>query len=302
MHMGDKRVAQRQCKAVLRAVIPFLDQSPRTFWVNHFAAEVAGTKPLQLRLASEAGLVIPETLITNNPHEIREFIRRQGGFVAHKLLEPSGWRSEDGKHLYLTYTSTVTEPDLPSDDLLRLCPAILQPLLKKEFEIRVLCLGDFLVAVRLNSQEDERAAVDWRAGQFRIAVQPYELPEETAAGCRRLMRSLRIVHGSIDFVVDPTGKHIFLEVNPQGQFLWMEDRTGLPVLDMFAEFLLAGKREFVWRGDHRAVSLNEFARCDWERVSRAAAASHCRNTRSDELIVPDADISRRDKGISAPSV
>ena len=37
---------------------------------------------------------------------------------------------------------------------------------------------------------------------------------------------------------------MFLESNPQGQFLWMEDRAGLPVLDVFSQYLVAGDKDF----------------------------------------------------------
>ena len=176
--------------------------------------------------------------------------------------------------MYAAYTVPVTEDQLPDDDVVRLCPGIFQPFLQKSFEIRIACLGDLLVAARINSQTDDRAATDWRAGQMHIEMEPYELPAEVAAGCRRLLRDLGLAHASIDFIVDPDGEHVFLEVNPQGQFLFLETRAGLPMLDMFSEFLVAGTRDFTWReDDHEVIRFEEFE-VIWKETWRTDATRH----------------------------
>jgi hypothetical protein len=225
-----------------------------------------------------AGLEVPETLFSNDPERIRDFIRRQGGVAAYKLMRPASWMAEeDGKtRIYGAYTTPVSEDQLPDDDeMIQLCPGIFQPLLRKSFEVRVCCLGDFFVAARINSQDDERASTDWRAGQFHVGMEPYELPEEVAAACRRLLADLGLVFAALDFVVDPEGRHIFLEVNPQGQFLFLEKRIGVPLLDMFAEFLAGGTREFTWREDHEVVRFEEFEAV-WKESWEADAARHVR--------------------------
>jgi hypothetical protein len=278
MHPGDKEISARQCALYLAGVAPFLDRGDGTFWVNPPANDVtAQQKACQLRSAVRVGLAIPETLLSNDPDEIRAFFRKHGGRVAHKLLRPGSWvaRDESGgvERVFASYTAAVTEDQLPEDDVLRLCPGIFQPMLQKDFEIRVACLGDFLAAIRINSQTKESAATDWRKGQLDIEMEPYELPREVADGCRRLLRDLGLVHGSIDFVVAPDGEHTFLEVNPQGQFLFLETRAGLPLLDMFSEFLVAGVREFTWRDDHEVLRFAEYEE-HRKRTWRADFARH----------------------------
>lgn len=279
MHPGDKEIAARQCALFLAGVAPFLDRGDRTFWVNPPASDVvAQQKACQLRSAARVGLAIPETLVSNDPKEIRGFLRKHGGRIAHKLLRPGSWvvHDESGERVervFGAYTAAVTEDQLPEDEVLRLCPGIFQPMLQKDFEIRVACLGDFLVAIRIHSQTKETAATDWRRGQLEIEMEPYELPREVAEGCRRLLRDLGLVSGSLDFVVAPDGEHIFLEVNPQGQFLFLETRAGLPLLDMFSEFLLAGTRDFTWRDDHEVLRFAEYEE-HRKRTWREEAARH----------------------------
>ena len=43
------------------------------------------------------------------------------------------------------------------------------------------------------------------------------------------MRDLEIYYGALDFIVDIDGNWVFLEVNSMGQFLWIEDLTGLNI-------------------------------------------------------------------------
>jgi hypothetical protein len=276
MHPGDKQVATRQCEVFLSNLVAFVDPGKRAFWVNPLSSDAtAQQKSCQLRSAVRAGLKIPDTLISNDPAEIRAFLREQGGVAAHKLLRPASWISHDGdrEHVYASYTVPVSEEQLPDDDTLRLCPAIFQSFLEKSFEIRVACLGDFLVAVRIDSQSDDRARTDWRAGQLHIEMTPYDLPPEVGEGCRRLLRDLGLPHASLDFVVDPRGEHIFLEVNPQGQFLFLETRAGLPLLDMFSEFLAAGTRDFTWREDHDVLRFEEFEEI-WEETFPVESRRH----------------------------
>jgi len=112
-----------------------------------------------------------------------------------------------------------------------------------------------------------------------------DLPPEIAAGCRRLLREFDLAHMSVDFVVGPDGEHTFLEINPQGQFLFLEARAGLPLLDMFSEFLVAGRRDFTWREDHEIVRFTEFE-AHWKQSWRAEAARHAHLIRP--LGAPDA--------------
>ena len=53
-----------------------------------------------------------------------------------------------------------------------------------------------------------------------------------------------VAKGSCFIIVTPDGEYVFLESNPQGQFLWMYDRAGVPVLDVFSQYLIAGCNDF----------------------------------------------------------
>lgn len=284
MHPGDREVADRQCDRVLQEVLVALD-GPGVFWVNDLESEKRSLlKVFQLRAALKAGLTIPDTLVTNDPIRIREFIGRYGGTVIHKLLQHASWRLPNSERVLVCYTSPLTCGDLPKEAVLRLCPGIFQPLLAKSFEVRVACFGTYLMALRIESQTDERARLDWRAGQWFIDMRPYDLPSDVAAAIRRFLSSTGLASASLDFVVMPEGEHIFLEANPPGQFLWMEDRAGLPTLDAMSSFLISGTTDFQFEALENSVTFVEFKEL-WEKELQHDTAKHV--LASETMSVPE---------------
>jgi len=66
---------------------------------------------------------------------------------------------------------------------------------------------------------------------------------------RALMRRLGLVYGAIDLRLTPDGRYVFLEINPAGQFLYVEQQTGQPIAAALAALLAAG------RGDLNRVEI-----------------------------------------------
>src|SRR5438270_7921385 len=95
-------------------------------------------------------------------------------------------------------------------------------------------IGDRIntVAIRAGSAA---SYVDWRADYDNLSYQLIEPPAEVAAGVRRLMASMDLVYGALDFVVQPDGGWTFLEINAGGQYGWIEDETGAPLTDQLAD-------------------------------------------------------------------
>ena len=64
------------------------------------------------------------------------------------------------------------------------------------------------------------------------------------------MDRLGLNYGACDFIVTPEGRHVFLEVNPAGEFFWLEKHPGLPIAGALADVLLglAPRRPVPGRG------------------------------------------------------
>jgi hypothetical protein len=227
-----------RCSALLRRML---------FWVNPpDGAALAGSKILQLEMARTIGLTIPETLFTNSPTEIRQFLGR-GRQVIYKSLSGGGWMNNDSR--FLSYTSLLSEDDLVADRVLRQTPGIFQDFVPKSHELRVTVMGNHVLAARVLSQETQRGRLDWRQSYDELQFSPDRLPSSVEGQCRALLDALGLVFGCFDFIVTPEGEHVFLEVNEMGQFLFIERYCGLPLLDAFSEFLFQGRVDFDWNTD-----------------------------------------------------
>ena len=235
LHPADRLAAGRNCQHFMWSLWHLV--GPDAFWVNPLAPiPTAVLKPHQLRLAREVGLAVPATLFSNDPRRIEGFLDQHPDAI-YKSFHGGAWKTPDG--VVSQFTSPVTRDDLPEDDVLQACPGIFQERVAKDHELRVTFFGDLAVTARLRSQENPLALEDWRAAFSTLAVEPGELPEDVTARCRQLMRRLGIVFGCFDFIVTPEGGHVFLEINPMGQFLFLERLCPeLPMLDLFADLLL----------------------------------------------------------------
>lgn len=223
-----------QCNATLTA----LCDSLQTLWVGHpYLLRRAEVKALQLMFASDAGLLTPPTLISNDPSRAQAFVNALGDReCAIKPLMAIGVTDEQGYRLPLTTT-------LPRDHSLEsvaLAPNMFQPYIDKDFELRCVVIGDRVFAAKLNSQATETTRKDWRAGDWRgteLEQEVFRLPAEVQAAILRLMKSFGLNFASLDMIVTPAGEFVFLELNPNGQWLWLEIDLGLPLVAAMADLL-----------------------------------------------------------------
>jgi glutathione synthase/RimK-type ligase-like ATP-grasp enzyme len=117
-----------------------------------------------------------------------------------------------------------------------------QERLPKALELRVTVVGNRVMAAAIDSQALPRAREDWRREGVALieAWQPYTLPEPVQTRVLKLMDALGLNYGAFDFIVTPEGRHVFLEVNPSGEFMWLMHYPGLPIAEALAD-VLAGQ-------------------------------------------------------------
>jgi hypothetical protein len=197
----------------------------------------AQNKLLQLAIAEELGLATPATLVTNDPLEALDFWHEHRGAVVSKM--PS---ETFGKLFGLEqarYTEPVTHWQLGAIDSVRLCPVLLQARVDKRRELRVTVVGERLFAVAIHSQETNRTRGDWR--RYDLAAtrhEAVELPPTIHAACLAITRRLGLAYGAIDLIETPENEHVFLEINPAGQWGWLEGACELPITDAVATLIL----------------------------------------------------------------
>jgi glutathione synthase/RimK-type ligase-like ATP-grasp enzyme len=221
-------------KAQSTATVVALCAGLETLWVSHpFNLRRGEVKALQLAEASRAGLKIPQTLISNDPARATTFVDALGDTeCAIKPLIAIGVTDEQGYRLPLT----TTLPRGHSLESMALAPTMLQPYVDKAFELRCVVIADKIFCAKLDSQADEKSRIDWRGGDPEHQI--FTLPREVEASIQRLMASFDLNFASLDMIVTPDGEFVFLELNPNGQWLWLEHELGLPLVASMADLLM----------------------------------------------------------------
>jgi MvdC family ATP-grasp ribosomal peptide maturase len=230
-----RQMCLRESVAALRA---FLDGLHGARWLNDRAREdEAENKLLQLRLASDAGLPIPRTLLTNDATRAREFFRENDGALVAKLLAPVSYGM--GADAAFVYTNEVGAGDLEDAGGLRHSPMVFQERIAKSLELRVVYVaGNFFVGA-LDASRTVGGRVDWRrAAPGECEWRRDDIPPELKAQLDTLMHRLQLLYGAIDIIRTPDGRHVFLEINPGGEWGMLERDLQLPISEAIADALL----------------------------------------------------------------
>ena len=230
MDPEGRSFAQDEAQRALDALMTTL----QVLWINHPQCRIrANSKPAQLFVAQQIGLDIPPTVLTNDPDEVRKFVAQSTGETVFKA-HSQNLNLEPGKALF---TALLTEKEMKKVDLIRASPGIFQQRVPKAYEVRSTVVGSRIFSGRINSQESAETSLDWRHKPFDIEEQPITLPSDVEAKILSLMQHFGIVYGAFDFIVTPEGRHVFLEVNPAGQYLWVEATTKLPITAAIVDLL-----------------------------------------------------------------
>lgn len=214
----------------------FLSSVP---WVNHpEASRRAERRAWVLDLARRYNLLTPPTLVTARVEAARAFLKAVGPIVA-KSVGP-GFR--DDRLGVASFTTLIERVEnLPAD--LGPAPVLFQAYIAKVSDWRVTVFGRRMYAVRIDSQRESSARIDWRRSTRPLRIEPAALPVSVQSSLLDLLSHLGLSFAAIDLAEDTDGNLWFLEVNPNGQWGWIEQEIGLPLSDGLAELLRGYLRE-----------------------------------------------------------
>ena len=208
-------------------------------WVNHPDANRAASSRSrqQLRRAARFGFSVPRTVVTNDAGILRQFGDEVGGDLVCKPVDEGRLNFRQGERLFFTTTFVLRK----SDDLADLGPEpyLFQELVRKKCDVRVTVIGDEVFATRIESQRTRTGRVDWRASGTDAGHRVEPLPVCMAEKCLALTRSYGLAFGAIDLARVDDGLYTFFEINPNGQWAWIEQLTGQPLRQAMAGLLTA---------------------------------------------------------------
>ncbi len=204
-------------------------------WVsNPISMDLAENKIFQLNQARETGFKIPKTLVSSNPKEIRSFYKNNERTII-KSLSPT---------IIIDYVILTTEITIENANNLfqaKYAPSIYQELVKKKYELRITVVDGEIFAAKIYSQEDVATSIDWRNqpkfNDYSVKMEPTVLPKQLERMILNYMAKMNLRFGCIDMIVTPNDEYIFLEINPNGQWYFVQLNTGLEIAKSIARVL-----------------------------------------------------------------
>ena len=185
------------------------------------------------------GLDGPRTLVTNVPLSVRRFYHNCAGRVIVKAVAKGAIDPNNAHHFgdeRFVYTSPLTPEDLDELDGVRVCAHLFQERIDKVMDLRVVVIGHRVFTVGIHSSH-AHTALDWRIDYSTLTYTVEYLPSEIEQKVFALVQAFDLQFSSMDFILTPEGKYVFIEANPNGQFLWLSPPTGLPMASAMADLL-----------------------------------------------------------------
>lgn len=212
------------------------------YWINNvYDIRKAENKIYQQVLAKEIGFDTPYSLITNDPQSFNNFIDRHNKDCIIKPIK-SGL-IDDESNPRIIFTSKVKLKDKEQLARVSACPVYIQNKVSKISDLRVTVVGENVFAARILSQENPDSMIDWRKGKSELLIyEKCHLPNHVVEKCVNLTRCLNLTFSAIDLIETQNGNFIFLEINPNGQWAWIENRLGYNISGTISNFLVCNDK------------------------------------------------------------
>ena len=236
---GSRDYIEAEFNEILHGLYALLNH---VYWINDpFSTRISHRKMLQLQVAEKVGFKTPRTLITNDAETALRFADKIDSDLAIKSLGALSVIQEvDGQSMqYGIFTRRITRVELEEfrDKICHL-PTQFQQFIEKKYELRITCVGKQVFACRIDPRPgtitDEDCRFDIRSLKH-VACECPELHENLWA----YMQTFGLNFGCFDIAITKTGEAVFFECNPNGQWLWIEHMTGLPIGKAIGEELLS---------------------------------------------------------------
>lgn len=219
----EQAYAQQESEQALFGLLYSLD----CFWMSHpNALRGASWKGEQLQRALCHGFRVPASIVTNDPDEARAFLDALPGEGIFKSLSSPLLGADKVEHADCIVTGLATTLVTPAMreclDAVSELACHFQEYIPKQYELRVTVIGEAMFAARIDSQDDPRTQVDCRDMSAEVRYSAVRLPAQVEQRCLAFVRSYGLAFSALDLIVTPEGDYVFLENNPCGQFLFIE--------------------------------------------------------------------------------
>ncbi|KHK99146.1 hypothetical protein LK09_03815 [Microbacterium mangrovi] len=227
---GEDDPRMIRARAVFEALTAFTEVAPVASGrrvANRLSAMASNmSKPYQAQRVQRGGFDTPETLLSDDPDEVRAFVAAHGGAV---------YKSTSGIRSIVSRFDPVADADRL--ERIRWCPVQFQENVRGR-DVRVHVVGDEVYAAIVDSD-----ATDYRYARAQVGrdatLAPYAVPDDIAQRCVDLARDLDLPFAGVDLKLADDGRVVCFEVNPSPGYPWYETAAGLPISDALARWLAA---------------------------------------------------------------
>lgn len=230
---GENSFIRGEMNYTLEGIYKILDHAR---WINKVNdIRNAENKIFQLQIAENIGFKTPDSIITTQKKAASEFYNRNARSCIIKPIR-TGLLEHDGVEEGIIFTNVVSI-DVDNIGRIQSCPTYFQEHIQKKGDVRVTVVGNNVFAALIHSQTSDDSKIDWRKSQGNLEHTELQLPETIKEKCIRLVKNLSLNFGAIDFILDEKEEFIFLEINPNGQWAWIERILDLKISDSIANLL-----------------------------------------------------------------
>ena len=217
------------------------DLSDRFSIGHHLYDRSAASKMRQLRLAQMLGMKVPATCFSNRREDVIAFVRPFKYVMLKSIESDNVWLGEETEYVFFGQKVQSASLEEQSQEVFSQTANFVQEYVEKQYELRVTVVCDQVFACKIDSQrmEEDKGKVDWRQGyEYGLCYELYEMPDAVQEFCIRFLQRMHLNFGCFDFIVTPQDDFVFLECNPNGQWLWIEHETGMQISQAIAECLI----------------------------------------------------------------
>ena len=233
LNYSERVFFKNEHMSLLEGIYKFLSGKK---WLNNvYSIRRAENKIFQLSLAYKIGFNIPETIITNLAHKAKNFICKNKTSIFKPIR--TGLIEESDSSSKVLYTSRIDKNYIENIESIKSLPTYFQNEIIKQSDIRVTIVGDQCFSAEIDSQFNNATKVDWRKSSSILPHKTIKLPRRIKEKCILLCEYLNLNFAAVDLIKDLKNNYWFLEINPNGQWAWIEKILGYPISESIVNYL-----------------------------------------------------------------
>lgn len=234
---------EAELNEVVHGLYALLDEA---FWINNpIHTRIAHRKLLQLKTAARVGFAVPKTIVTNRLASAEQFADTLSGDLAIKSLGAISVMQERAGDLvqYGIFTRRMNRREMEQHgDKIAHMPTLFQEFIDKESELRITCVGREVFACEIRARHGDLSADDYRFDTPNLPHRAVDCPD-LVDRMHAYMAAFDLKFGAFDFITPKGGgEPVFLEMNPNGQWAWVQHRTGQDIAQAISRHLIESSK------------------------------------------------------------